>query len=585
MPLQMVRGAAGRHEGVVVAEGALRAGDPRRLGGYRIERRLGEGGQGVVYLGVSETGRKVAIKVVRRPLVSGDASAFIREITAARQVAEFCTAVVLDTALDHDPPYIVSEYVDGPTLQQVIAIEGVRTGVALQRLAVATITALAAIHRAGVVHRDFKPSNVLLAPDGPRVIDFGIARIVDMTTTTGTTAGSPPYMAPEHFTGARIGPEADVFAWGATMVFAATGRPPFGDDNLAAVAYRILNAEPDLSALPDLLRDVVRRCLAKDPAQRPTANDVLLRLLHRSDPSPADALEQGGAVAGGAKAPVLGDEPATRPAVPRRRLLAGAGGAAAVLVASGAAALGDRIWADDTDGAGAAAGPRTPRPTGTTAAPSPTPSPLPDGSFALVRALEAALADAPAADFTFTGDLAHLGMRVSAKGRLFYDGSRLRDTAYDMELRSNAAGGISGRVVIVDGKGYAPNRQAAGFDVRPEAKNPPEYAWPVLMVFALTSIQSIIALLSTAPSFKRTGRSYTGSGQETALAGRHVGDYLYDRIKVDGTVSYTLTVDERARPTHLRVTVRAPVKGSTVESHFTTRYTGWRKGPRISPPR
>ncbi|GGM88924.1 hypothetical protein GCM10010106_40290 [Thermopolyspora flexuosa] len=106
--MQMVRGAAERHEGVVVAEDALRAGDPRRLGGYRIERRLGEGGQGVVYLGVSETGRKVAIKVVRRPLVSGDASAFLREITAARQVAEFCTAAVLDTALDHDPPYIVS---------------------------------------------------------------------------------------------------------------------------------------------------------------------------------------------------------------------------------------------------------------------------------------------------------------------------------------------------------------------------------------------------------------------------------------------------------------------------------------------
>jgi len=284
-----------------VTGGALRPGDPAYLGGYWIERRLGEGGQGVVYQGVAHTGRKVAIKVLRSRLLVNDSSALSREITAARQVAEFCTAAILDVALDHDPPYIVSEYVDGPTLQQVIAAEGVRTGAALHRLAVATITALAAIHRAGVVHRDFKPGNVLLAPDGPRVIDFGIARLVDLTTTTGTTAGSPPYMAPDHFTGARIGPEADIFAWGSTMVFAATGRPPFGDDNIAAVSYRILSAEPDLSAIPEPLRDVVRRCLAKDPAQRPTANEVLLRLLNRSDPSPAEALEQGRAVGPGCR--------------------------------------------------------------------------------------------------------------------------------------------------------------------------------------------------------------------------------------------------------------------------------------------
>ena len=322
---------------------ALRPGDPPYLGGYRIERRLGEGGQGLVYLGVSPSGEKVAIKVLRSRPLAGDASAISREIAAARQVAEFCTASILDVALDHDPPYIVSEYVDGPTLQQVIKTEGVRTGAALHRLAVATITALAAIHQAGVVHRDFKPGNVLLGPDGPRVIDFGIARILDLSTTTGTAAGSPPYMAPEHFTGGRVGPEADVFAWGSTMVFAATGKPPFGDDHLAAVAYRILHAEPELSALPDPLREVVRRCLAKEPAQRPTAHQVLLWLLNRADSASAGALEQGRAVARGAEIPAPATVPPAGRSVSRRKVVAAAGALAAALAASGAV-VAYRIW-------------------------------------------------------------------------------------------------------------------------------------------------------------------------------------------------------------------------------------------------
>ncbi|WP_157253092.1 serine/threonine-protein kinase [Nonomuraea typhae] len=240
-----------------------------QIGPYRILRELGRGGQGIVYLGRDDRGELAAVKVV--PHVD---RAFERELAAARQVDEFCTARVLFADLDHDPPYVAGEYIDGPPLTRAAPLRGP----ALTRLAIGTATALTAIHRAGVVHRDFKPANVLMGPDGPRVIDFGIARLVDISQTQGTS-GTPPYMAPEQFTGGETGPAADVFAWGATMVFAATGRPPFGMDTFAAIAYRILHAPPDLGDLPEPLRGTVTRCLAKDPATRPTARDLLLELL------------------------------------------------------------------------------------------------------------------------------------------------------------------------------------------------------------------------------------------------------------------------------------------------------------------
>ncbi|MFI6299925.1 serine/threonine protein kinase [Nonomuraea sp. NPDC050790] len=258
------------------------------IGPYRILRELGRGGQGTVYLGRDERGELAAVKVVHAV-----DRAFDRELAAARQVAEFCTARVLRADLDHDPPYVASEYIDGPALHQVAPLRGA----ALTRLAIGTATALTAIHRAGVVHRDFKPGNVLMGPDGPRVIDFGIARLVDLSQSQGS-AGTPPYMAPEQFAGGEVGPAADVFAWGATMVFAASGRPPFGSDTLAAVAYRIIHADPDLGELPEPLRAIVLRCLAKHPAARPTARDLLLSLLgERAPAQPEAALHQGMAAA------------------------------------------------------------------------------------------------------------------------------------------------------------------------------------------------------------------------------------------------------------------------------------------------
>jgi len=256
----------------------LRPDDPTELGPYRLTGRLGMGGQGVVYLGRTPDGTAVAVKVLREEIAADPRvqERFTKEIAAARRVDPFCIAQVLDASLDGPRPYIVTEYVEGPSLQEA----GARNGATLQRLAVATATALAAIHQAGVVHRDFKPSNVLLGPDGPRVIDFGIARDTESPLTlTSSIIGTPAYMAPEQFEGQLVGPPADVFAWGSVIAYAASGRPPYGADSFPAIMKRVLTGEPDLSGLHEPLRSVVAGCLVKDPAQRPTMEAVLLSLL------------------------------------------------------------------------------------------------------------------------------------------------------------------------------------------------------------------------------------------------------------------------------------------------------------------
>jgi serine/threonine protein kinase len=262
----------------------LEPGDPLRLGRFELLGRLGEGGQGIVYLGrgTNPGEDRVAVKMLRSTVDATVLERLARELDAIHQVQPFVTAGVIEASAEGDRRFVVSEFIDGPSLQERIDARGPLPEGDLQRLAVGTATALTAIHGAGVVHRDFKPANVLLGPDGPRVVDFGIARLTDAATITSGLIGTPSYVAPEQLAGTRPTSAVDIFAWALTMIFAATGRLAFGADSMPAVIYRIMYEEPDLSGLPPSLRTIVRECLAKDPARRPTARDLLLRLV---DPS------------------------------------------------------------------------------------------------------------------------------------------------------------------------------------------------------------------------------------------------------------------------------------------------------------
>ncbi|MFD9940720.1 protein kinase [Nonomuraea sp. NPDC059023] len=277
------------------------------VGEYRILGTLGSGGQGVVHLGQGPGGEKVAIKVLHRVSDPQAVARFLREAEVLPEVASFCTALVLGTGSENGVPYIVSEFIEGPTLQASVRERGPIGGRELRRLAVGTVTALAAIHRAGVVHRDFKPANVLLSREGPRVIDFGIARAASGETTIGGVVGTPAYMAPEQFAQSLAGPPADLFAWAATIVFAATGRAPFGQDSVPAIMHRLATEEPELNGLDGDLREIVAACLAKEPAERPRASQVLLRLL--GHPAPGS----GGNVGRAAKRPVERRQPDSVP--------------------------------------------------------------------------------------------------------------------------------------------------------------------------------------------------------------------------------------------------------------------------------
>ncbi|ETK37768.1 WD40 repeat domain-containing serine/threonine protein kinase [Microbispora sp. ATCC PTA-5024] len=259
---------------------ALAPGDPRQLGEYWLAGRLGEGGQGVVYEGYDASGRRVAIKVLHPSAGAELRGRFAKEAAATRAVAAFCTARVLSVELDGVRPYIVSEYVGGPSLRRAVESGGPYGPDDLRRLATGIATALTAIHEAGVIHRDLKPDNILIGPDGPRVIDFGIARTSEMSLTpTGQVAGTPAFMAPETVVGRRAGPAVDVWAWGAVVLYAAIGRDPFEGENLAALLHRILATDIDVSFLQEPLRDLVAAALAKDPDDRPTSRSLLLSLV------------------------------------------------------------------------------------------------------------------------------------------------------------------------------------------------------------------------------------------------------------------------------------------------------------------
>jgi hypothetical protein len=257
---------------------SLTSDDPAEIGGYRLSARLGAGGMGRVYLAFTPGGRPVALKVVRPELSDDDAfrTRFRQEVDAARRVHGLYTAQVLDADPGAAPPWLVTAYVPGPSLHESVTAHGPMPAGTVLLMMAGVAEALEAIHSVGVVHRDLKPSNVVLAPDGPRVIDFGIARALDATAVTrsGMRVGSPQFMAPEQVTGQPTSAAIDVFSLGSLIAFAATARTPFGDGNEAAVLYRVVHEPPDLTGCPAALRELIERCLAKDPADRPAPTEI-----------------------------------------------------------------------------------------------------------------------------------------------------------------------------------------------------------------------------------------------------------------------------------------------------------------------
>jgi outer membrane protein assembly factor BamB len=257
----------------------LQPGDPRVAGPFRLRARLGAGGMGRVFLGYSPAGRAVAVKICH-PEFAADpefVQRFALEVAAARAVNGLYTAQVIDAGPQDDPPWLATSYVPGPSLLDAVGRYGPLPEPAVWRLAAGLAEALAAVHARGLVHRDLKPTNVLLAADGPRVIDFGVARALDgaSLTATGLVFGTPSYMSPEQALGRPADPASDVFALGSTLCFAAAGGPPFGDGDPPAVLDRVVRAAPALDAVPAGLRDLIAACLAKDPAARPDLPQIL----------------------------------------------------------------------------------------------------------------------------------------------------------------------------------------------------------------------------------------------------------------------------------------------------------------------
>ncbi|GGT81051.1 protein kinase domain-containing protein [Actinomadura citrea] len=364
--------------------GPLQPGDPIGVGGYRILARLGAGGMGVVYLARSPGGRLAALKLIRPDAADhpGFRRRFRREIAAAGRVSGLYTAPVLDADADAPQPWFAAAFVPAPTLKEAVEDGGALSEPAVRALGAGLAEALQAVHGAGLVHRDLKPGNVLLAEDGPKIIDFGIAKVVDATqiTRTGGMIGTLAYLAPEQIAGAKdAGPGADVFALGGVLVYAATGARPFGKGDPGALLYEIMYGEPGLDGLPASLRSTLAACLDKEPARRPPLADVIAALTP-ADPSAlvSPALRRDLA-AREAEANRISSGPVTLPpplpriegtapgGLRRRRVLGLAAGAAVAVTGVGAGTAG---WAL----AGGESRPAKPAPRGTALAAAPTPA-------------------------------------------------------------------------------------------------------------------------------------------------------------------------------------------------------------------
>ncbi|MEU5987574.1 serine/threonine-protein kinase [Spirillospora sp. NPDC047418] len=582
----------------------LTSRDPERLGGHRLIERLGEGGQGVVYLAEDENGDRVALKVLHDH--GGSRDGFLREISAARKVASFCTAEILHAGEDDGLPYVVTEFIDGPSLRDLVSEHGTQSGPALYRLAVGTATALAAIHEAGIVHRDFKPGNVLVGPDGPRVIDFGVARFLDATVTASSTViGTPSYMAPEQLAGDTVTPAADVFAWGATIAYAANGHPPYGQDTIPAVMNRIVKGRPDLGGLTGPLRDLVAQALHKDAAKRPHSRDILLRLLeHSQGPITApEALAQGHALAM-ADDQTLTNDRTTRwttvklppanastkhPVFQRAALAIGIPTALALLAGiavmaptGGTHEQSQAVTASPTAGnSRSAAAVQQPRSAMPRTGPPTTPA-------AVGAAVEAAVSARKTAAFTAEGGMDQSTDVFDSEGTLHYQAGE--STNYNFEVRTELAeelySGLTGpRIIIVGNCAYfrASPKICQPIDTESLRTGENILAWAAAEVRWVSSPYNILELLRQTPSLRRSTETGRITYHGTAAAVRLVSDGpvapFYRAFGSNLTqVAYTLVTGLDHLPERLEIDLSSKVTMAPAShSLYSVTYRDWGK--------
>ena len=561
--------------------------EQRRIGRYRLVRKIGQGGQGVVFLAEDPDGGKAAIKLLRD---HGDEKArarFLKEVATARRIAPFCTAQILDVGEEDGAPYVATEYIDGPSLRELVEREGPRSGPELYRLAVGTATALAAIHQAGVVHRDFKPGNVLIGPDGPRVIDFGIARAVDLTATaTGGIIGTPAYMAPEQFSGRDVGPPADVFAWAATIAYAANGRPPHGQDSVPAVMGRILKGKADLGRLDGPLYRLVADCLRRDPSRRPTSRQILMRLLGgQASAEATETLARGRDLAAADDATLV-DGPAAqwtslratdRPVggtAAKRSTMVSAAGALAVAVIAAVVFVPD--WGDK----------------GRSRAERAKPTPQPTAAAQISAAIEKATTSRRTYAFTVEGYNGQGTEGLNAGGKCQINSGLLTDC--DINAGNDAAGEAAQRYILVGDSGYrADGIDPEVYEVERAVEVDEEhihlgYARDARWVASPQNIVELVRLSGT-PQVQndRSGVTYHGKVPiQTMIKRDPVGGWYEQFRALRGDVNFTLVTSHDHLPRRMALTIRGALENSTVtlRATYTLEYQQWGTAGNVTKP-
>ncbi|AQZ68223.1 putative serine/threonine protein kinase [[Actinomadura] parvosata subsp. kistnae] len=573
------------------------------MGPYRIVGRLGAGGMGVVYAGVDTAGQRAAVKLIHDTYAANPEFRvrFRREVAMLRRVRGACCVRILAADAEAERPWLATEYIEGRTLDEHVRERGPLTGDALFGLAAGLAEALVAVHAAEVVHRDLKAGNVMVSPAGPRLVDFGIARALDGTSLTGTglVIGSPGWVSPEEYLGGPTGPAADVYGWALVVVFAATGRMPYGAGRPEVLAYRVMNEAVDTSAVPAALRPMVERALSKSPHARPAMHEVLTAVA-----TAWDAQEGGrGVGTGSAAADVTArlnrvwsmpaDDalawPPEPPAERRRGLLRRLVPVAAAVTALGCTAailLNLPSNAKTSDSRASASPSRAPA---TTAPPSPTATtapPAPRSAVDLAAALDLSLSTTPTADFTFEGGFTQSSAAAKASGHVLAGDARTED---DFSMRIDPAEEPAARYVIADGLFYRDRPGASG--ELPEDQRPADADWYALMVAGTAGPSIIQQIVLNTTNLQQSGRTYTGVLPASAAGGR-LRTLLTSWLGADVSdgagasyFSYRLTIDRDNRPTTFTLTWKVPVSGTgTYESDFTTTYRGWRAGGKISKP-